>query len=518
MSQSDKPEYIQLEDGEDVPSVRDRLSFIRGKRVLLIWPERGTALTRKLDLVLIQREARRRVLQLALVTHDKTVILNARDLGISTFETIAESERSRWKRIKGRVFVQRHHKPTDSPAPDDLMPIASRLRGPQRQLPLLAYIGVRVAVLVVLVAVIGGAAYIALPGASVSLQLARETINIDISIQADPNVSDVDVENGIIPAVILRATSEAQGTLQTTGRQDVANIAARGVVTVTNQTNRAVTIPQNTTVSTSAGTPILFGTLAPVTLPAGIGERADVEVEALPSSSGVIGNVDAGLINVVAGPLGEQVSVRNLAPTSGGGSRGLATVTNDDRERLRLIVRAQIQQAAYEQMQVNLSDSQAIVISTIRIAEERRDWMTYSHEAGEISDTLSLSMRAIVEALVIDDRFGRQIVFARLSSQKPAGLSLQPDSFTYERGNVTALGANDAITFAARGQAQAVGEINAAQLQSQLAGQDLAAVPDLISGYADLMPGTQPIITLSPDWLAHMPLLPIRIQINIVDE
>src|SRR5688572_26645758 len=129
-----KPEYIQLEAGEDIASVRDRLSFIRGKRVLVIWPETGTALIRKLDLVFLQREARRRVIQLALVTHDPQVITHASELEISTFETIKEAENSKWKRGRTRVFVQRHHKPEHEPEPEDLMPIASRVRNPRKRM------------------------------------------------------------------------------------------------------------------------------------------------------------------------------------------------------------------------------------------------------------------------------------------------------------------------------------------------------------------------------------------------
>ena len=41
---ANKAEFIQLETGDDAGSVRDRLSFIRGQRVLLIWPEEGTIL------------------------------------------------------------------------------------------------------------------------------------------------------------------------------------------------------------------------------------------------------------------------------------------------------------------------------------------------------------------------------------------------------------------------------------------------------------------------------------------
>src|SRR5690606_36369972 len=105
-----------------------RLSFMRGEHVLLIWPEEGTALTRKLDLVLLQREAMRRAIRMALVTHDATVIEYAQELNISTFETIGASERGRWKRGRAKVFTSRFQRPKDDPEPEDLMDVASRVR------------------------------------------------------------------------------------------------------------------------------------------------------------------------------------------------------------------------------------------------------------------------------------------------------------------------------------------------------------------------------------------------------
>ncbi|MGB1288031.1 MAG: hypothetical protein ACPG7F_15950 [Aggregatilineales bacterium] len=116
----EKPVYIQLEPNETVISVRDRLAFLRGKSVLIISPEQGTALTRKLDLVLIQREARRQLISFALVTHDEHVLQYAKDLGISTFETIKSAEKARWKRGSPRIFTRRYQKPETEPDHEDL--------------------------------------------------------------------------------------------------------------------------------------------------------------------------------------------------------------------------------------------------------------------------------------------------------------------------------------------------------------------------------------------------------------
>ena len=116
MARNDR-ELVQIEADEDATSVRDRLSFIRGRHVLLVWPEEGTALIRKLDLVLIQREAMRRAIRLALVTHDPQVIKHSKELNISTFETIGASERGRWKRGRSKVFTNRFQRPKNDPEP-----------------------------------------------------------------------------------------------------------------------------------------------------------------------------------------------------------------------------------------------------------------------------------------------------------------------------------------------------------------------------------------------------------------
>src|SRR5262245_11648002 len=173
---ANKAEFIQLETGDDAGSVRDRLSFIRGQRVLLIWPEEGTILTRKLDLVLIQREAMRRSIRLALVTHDPQAIQHAVELNISTFETIGSSERGRWKRGRSKVFTSRSQRPDDEPIPDDLKEVASRIYAEdsarQRRWRRIQ----RVLLFAILLALAGGLIYVFLPSATVQLTPAQGQI------------------------------------------------------------------------------------------------------------------------------------------------------------------------------------------------------------------------------------------------------------------------------------------------------------------------------------------------------
>jgi hypothetical protein len=514
---SNKSEFVQLEADEDSASVRDRLAFIRGQRVLIIWPEEGTALIRKLDLVLIQREAMRRAIRLALVTHDPEVIRHATELNISVFETIGASERARWKRGRSKVFTTRWQRPKDEPEPEDLMDVASRVRVSGRTVSKFRRVLVRIAVLVLLFSVTGAVAYAVIPSATVTIALARQFVQVEPEIVADPNVDDVDVENRVIPASKLLVPVEASGSIETTGARNLPDAAATGSVIFINQTESEVEIPIGTTVTTSAGTPIQFRTTSDARLAAGNGQQLEVPIEALTGSSGTQGNVDAGLINTVVGPLEDQVTVRNIAPTTGGQSRTLPEVSADDQERLLAMVRQQLQSQAYLAMLPNLSPSQTIIVETLRIAEERSDWTKFSAKPGDLADTLSLTMNVVVEALVIDSQLAQDIAFAQMASQIPRGRVIKPESVSYQCCTVLSVEDDSRIKFKITGTGQVAGQANITLLQERLAGRPLDEAMNYMMTELDLADGTTPQITLSPDWMRQMPILPVRIDVRFVD-
>ncbi len=508
-------EHVQLDANDNAATLKDRLSYIRGRRVLLIWPQNGTQLTRKLDLVLIQREAYRRAIQLAIVTHDPDVITHAKALNISTFETVEASERERWKRGRKKVFLPRYHKPRHQPEPEDLKSIASRLAQRNRRQSRLRYILERLMVLILLVGAVGMTAYMVLPSAVVIVTLQESEIKITADIVADTSVQSVDIDKGIIPAQIVRATVATTAAVPTTGTQRLANAPAAGMVTFTNQTNAQVEIPADTILTTRAGTPVLFRTTRAVSVPAGIGQHVDADIEALQSYTGSVGNVEAGMVNSVVGPLGSRLSVVNLTPATGGENRIVKVVAEADRAALLNSVRVQLQSLAYEKIQTRITESQLIVIESIRIEEERKDWTAYSAEIGAVADELSLTMRAVVSAMVIDDHFGRQLALARLSAQPPPGAKLRQDSMIYTRGPIRQHEASNQVTFPATSSAKVMPEFNVSQLQERLAGVSLEEAQQILASQPEVSSAASPQIVIYPEGFGRMPLLPIRINIQV---
>lgn len=516
---SDAPEFIQLHADDDVITVCDRMRFLRGKRVALVWPERDSILQRKLDLVLVQREATRNNVRIALVTHDDEIARNANELNISTFETVSNSRRKRWKRGRSRVFINRSKRPINAPLADELAPYASRVRGEEATTPRSRIIRIvsRVALVAGLAAIFAFVLYLLIPSAQIRIIPASRVVQAQATINADPNLPQalVNVESGQMRATTYRAEIEERGTIPTSGVQSLSSVPAIGTITFINRTNSRIEVPAGSLVSTSAGTPIIFRTTADAIVPGGIGEQVEAPIEAVQESTGDVGNVDIGLINSMIGPLAEQVDVRNFTPTFGGENRIARIVTADDREALISVLRQQMQERAFRELAPMATDGQFIIPETIRIIEERNDWMIFDHDVGDFADNLTLTMRAVVAVTAIDEELAQQITYARLGSQVPRGWAIAPDSLDYQRSNVTDIDASGRVTFEMSASADIQAQINIAALQSTLSGKSSAEAFAYLASNFDLQDDTQPEISISPQWLGRLPILPLRINIDV---
>ena len=508
-------ETLKLDRSASVPSIREQLSTIRGRRVLLILPEDGVLFRRKLDLVLIQRECYRRAIQLAIISRDPKVVANAGDLNISCFPSIDSSQHQRWKRGRQKVFLPRYHKPTLDPQPEELRSIASRLGDRNRRQSWIRQLVERAVILALLIGTIGAAVLIVAPSATVVVTLSQEQIATEAQISADVSVQDVDFDKAAIPAQLVTVVAETTATVPTTGIRSLDDAPATGIVTITNRSEEPVIVPAFTTVSTSAGEPILFRTMQEITVPAGIDNSVEAPFEALRRFSGVSGNVAAGMINTIADPLADSLSVINLAPAAGGEARSVRIVDSADRELLVNRARSQLLTVAYEKIKAGLSDSQLIVIDSLAVVEEHKDWTTLSAQVGDIANELTTTMRAHVAAVIVDESLSRKLLASRLRADVPAGAALLSESLRYSRGPIDWNGARKRATFTARLTAMVVSQVDSAALRERLAGLSLEEARLLLESTANLAGESATQIEVFPAASNRMPSLPIRINLDV---
>src|SRR5574338_373405 len=94
---------VQLETHDDVISARDKISWAKARRVLLVWPRKGSVLERPVDLLVLARHAKQNGAQMAVVTRSPKVKTYAAELGIPVFSSAAQAQGVVWRRPRGSL-------------------------------------------------------------------------------------------------------------------------------------------------------------------------------------------------------------------------------------------------------------------------------------------------------------------------------------------------------------------------------------------------------------------------------
>ncbi len=505
---------LRLEPHDDVLSIRDRLTFVRSTHVLLVWPEGGTAFPRrKLDLLLVQRQARRLGFHLALVTDAPDVLSYAEDLNISAFPSIDAARRTRWKTPRDKLFGER------PPGYAARAALAERIAPPgwrDEAVHSRWFVLARWGVFLLLVGALGTAFWLVAPSATVTLTPATDQVAVTVAITADPALTDIDIENARMPGTVVSLEATSRVTIESSGREDAGATRARGRVRLTNLSDGPVIVPPGTVVSTGGTFPIRFETLSELILPAGQDAASEVDVLALAEHAGTDGNVPAGAIARVEGPLAGVVQVTNPNPTTGGAFLERKIVTAEDHSRLLVLGRQQVLQRARDLLLHQYSGEQFLVPGSITIIEERPGWTIYSAVVGEVADSVSLDLRARVQAVIVDERLARQVAYAGLRPRIRPGLEIAPGALTFTRGAIQQIEPDGRVTFLMEVRGTSTVAIDPNAVRERIAGTSVAEARRRLERELVLEPDHPPQIEVWPGFLGRLPALPMRIQVEIV--
>jgi hypothetical protein len=509
-----KAQIVKLEPYEDVASVRDRLSFVQAERVLLVLPRDSAILQRRLDLILILRELARKEARLALVTRDPVIIDHATGLNLSTFPTVDAARTGRWKRPTSGLLDKGKSTPrAEQPDRADLhalQEVASRLRQPPPE-HLRQHRTARIVTAIMLTMTLLATSYILAPYAKVQVFLARDQLNTTVKIIADPTIAIENVATGHVPAkLVSNILVTRQGQIPTTGKADVPATLASGTIILSNQTPDPVSVPVGTIVATLGARPARFRTLKDVLLN-GYG-NAEVTIAATNDSAGPVGNIEANLITQVEGALSGKLAVRNALPTQGGTIRQQGIVTKPDQDRLLALVRDQIRTNALAD--IALTPTQFIAPGSIQIVEERPEWTTFSNFIGDPGDTLTLTLKVRIQALVIDELPARKVAYASLARQL-ANRQIVVESVQYQRGRVDPVDAKGMASFLFTASGEAVNSVNADAIRARLTGMGVSDARAVLDREVLLDPRRPPQIDVSPGFLGRLPLLGVRIDVEV---
>lgn len=507
-----KEQIILLEEHDDVDSIREKLGWVRADRVLLLFPSapRQHIIQHKLDLVLIQREAARQQTQLAMVTHDPIIKEHAAELGLPCFPTVEASHKRYWKTIQTQRAIERDEQPIK--LSQELLEVGSRLTAPPETLTpetrRLVIAGFATFALLAL----GVAIVLLLPKAQIQIAPTASQVSVTSTIVADPTSVEVDTVRNIIPARVIGVEVEAAATADSTGVTQMPSEKATGSALFTNLIPVQVTIPQGTTIRTSAAEPIRFVTLAEATLPGQIGEVVEIPIEAV--EAGFQGNLPSHRIIEVEGPLAAQVAATNPDATRGGDTVEVPSISEADHTQLRAIVLQQLQQRAYAEMQadpfIDLQETEFIPVESLSVVLVHSE--TYLGSVGQTVENTSLSMRVTVQGVAIDERFARQAIYEQVIDQIGDGYQINPDTLVFRQGEVTDVSEDRQVTFVMQGAGDVSAAVDLDEVRRLVRGKRVGQAAGILERSFAL--DHTPEIRVSPGFWPWMPLLVLRIDVQ----
>jgi hypothetical protein len=268
-------------------------------------------------------------------------------------------------------------------------------------------------------------------------------------------------------------------------------------------------IPAGTGMRTTSGSPVRFRTLQTVSIVPHLGATVVAGIEAV--DLGPVGNVAAGQINAIDGPLGLELAVTNFAPTNGGARSQKAAVSTDDQTRLHDQLLTQLHTDALNAIQAQLGPSEFLATDSITVTNEVA--RTYAQAVGEQAEALQLTLRVAFTGLVIADSPAQQVAQAALAAQVPRGQVLLPGSASFVRETNLQTGPDGRASFSIDAAGVAVPVIDPERVRALVRGQPL---DDAQLRLVTSLPLTgAPDIAVQPEWYPRMPWMPFRIDVIV---
>jgi hypothetical protein len=494
-----KTTVIQIDPHDDLVSIKDKMSWVKSARILLILPAKYNPFENELSLKIIQRYALELGSIVGLVSRNRQLNEVAENLGIPYFSSTVKAEKDGWfqkkssipyeKRfVKGlqNIISEKENVPKDSGKadPSTLAKIISLL------LVMCAFIGMVVFIF---------------PSAIITIYPIVNTQEVTVDFFADQQISTVQITGGI-PARLISIERDGLLTKQSTGVVLIPTQKASGSILVTNLTAEELSIPANTVVSTKGDPKIRFQTTREMVLPGG--DKNPVEIEIIALQPGLEGNVGTGSIDKVEGELGQLISVQNTSATNGGESLEVPAPSDADFDAIRAQLIEQLQKEAGKELSLIPQKGERLIDESIRIdkiVEEKRMTATNSP-----SDLASYQMNISFSGLVINTGDEESLAKMILDSSLPSTLiPLNTQILIRQIDRPTQID-NEGVVWRVNASRLVFDRWEEANVLKLITGRKIESAKNIINNSIPQVRSAT--IEISPEWWIWLPLMPQRIQ------
>jgi hypothetical protein len=492
-----KTQIITLESHDDLISVRDRMSWAKTPRILLVWPKYEKVSLRQVDLKVLQRHAASLGAQLGLVSRIRRVRMDAEALHIPVFKSTGDAQRLAWPKPRRRRFKWR-------PPRKGLRERREQVKTgeePWRSQPATRVLAFLLGVLAVLSLVA-----LFIPRARITLQPLSQMQSLVLPVVASPSVESVFI-TGSIPAREKRVIVEGTQTVDVTGEGVVPQSKAKGIVEFRNLTQQTVPIPAGTVVRNAEG--IRFETTVDSEMEAGVGKVLQLPVEAL--EGGMAGNLDPGTISVIEGRLGLSLSVTNPEATTGGRELPSVQASDADRERVKTLLMKNLEEEALLKFGSELSPGDLVLDPVMTVSQILSE--EYDPPAGAAGTSLKLDMRVEYVNRYASAADLAELASLALNASLPSGFHASgSEEISIKSETNPSVEEDGTAKWKMRAERKIIRQIDPALVTKMIQGSGAWNVKSKLKETLPL--AAAPDVQLIPSWWPWMPIVPFRISVE----
>jgi len=496
-----KTQIITLESHDDLISVRDRMSWAKTPRILLVWPKYEKVTLRQVDLKVLQRHALSLGAQLGLVTRARRVREDAEALKIPVFESTGQAQRVAWPKPRRPRTRLTSHAPRK-----DLREQREQLSAGAEREQWRAHPVVRVGAFILGVSSVLVLVALFIPRAQVILQPKSKIQSIVLPVTASPSVDSVFI-TGNIPAREKYVILDGSQTVVVTGKGVTPQSKSKGNAIFRNLTQQPVPVPAGTVIKTIDN--IRFMTTSDSEMEAGVGKMLELPIEAV--EGGLSGNVDAETITVVEGRLGLSLSVTNPEATTGGRETPSVQASDTDRERAKDQLMESLESEARQQLADEMTPGDVLLGDTFRLSQILSEM--YDLPAGAAATKLTLTMQVEFSTLYASAQDLTELASLALNASLPSGFraAAGSEALTVKPVTKPAANADGSAQWTVRAERRIIQQINNSQVTQLIQGIRSQRVKTLLEKSFPLEGSPQ--INLSPAWWPWVPIVPFRISV-----
>ncbi|MEK7616758.1 MAG: baseplate J/gp47 family protein, partial [Patescibacteria group bacterium] len=355
-------------------------------------------------------------------------------------------------------------------------------------------------------------AYLFLQSAHVKIFIEPQVLEKDAEVTADPKVKSVLEDVKIIPGQIVETQVQGSGKGDATGKKEIGD-PAKGTVVIYNKTFDSKTLSKGSVLTATNGIKFSLDTSV------GIASQSATEAGITYGKTnatvtaqivGADGNLPSGTDLSVSNVQSSQISAKAEGNFSGGTSKQVTVVSDDDQNRLLAQVAAQLRQQAQQKLQESLKDKKILQ----EALSEEIVKKSFSKKINDQATDFSLNLTLQYKGTAFEDKDLKIIVSKLVNTQVPEGFELNLAE-TETQADVSKLEKDGKLIFLARFRAKLSPKLDLEKIKGEIKGKTPSDVAQTLRRHEHILGSEVTMNPKLPSFLQRLPFLERNITVEV---